>query len=156
VKILLAVDGSEPSESAARELQARPWPAGTRVRVLHVLPPPMFGTTGSTSSTATMGPTSPDAGLDTERALAERATAKSRAIAEQLKAAGIDTEFKQREGDVSPSIVDEAKEWAADLIVMGSHGYTGLKRLLIGSVAQAVVSHAPCSVEVVRKPATQR
>ena len=37
-----------------------------------------------------------------------------------------------------------------DLIVVGSHGYSGIKRWLLGSVAQSVVSHAPCSVEVVR------
>ena len=48
-------------------------------------------------------------------------------------------------------IVDEAKDWPADLIVVGSHGYSGVKRWLLGSVAQSVVSHAPCSVEVVRK-----
>ena len=46
--------------------------------------------------------------------------------------------------------VDEATEWPADLIVLGSHGYTGLKRWLLGSVAQSVVAHASCSVEVVR------
>jgi nucleotide-binding universal stress UspA family protein len=55
-----------------------------------------------------------------------------------------------RYGDARSCIVDEAKEWGADLIVVGSHGYTGLKRLLLGSVAQSVVTHAPCSVEVVR------
>ena len=40
---------------------------------------------------------------------------------------------------------------SADLIVLGSHGYTGIKRFLLGSVALSVVSHAPCSVEVVRR-----
>ena len=60
-----------------------------------------------------------------------------------------------RDGDPRTVIVDEAKEWSADLIVMGSHGYTGLKRLLLGSVAHSVVSHAPCSVEVVRVKQTE-
>jgi nucleotide-binding universal stress UspA family protein len=55
-----------------------------------------------------------------------------------------------RQGDPRTVIIDEAKAWSADLIVVGSHGYTGIKRLLLGSVAQSVVSHAPCSVEVVR------
>ncbi len=45
----------------------------------------------------------------------------------------------------------EAKEWDADLIVVGSHGYMSLRRWLLGSVAQAVVAHAPCSVEVGRR-----
>ena len=51
-------------------------------------------------------------------------------------------------------IVDEAENWKADLIVVGSHGYTGIKKWLLGSVAQSVVSHAPCSVEVVRSRAS--
>ena len=48
-------------------------------------------------------------------------------------------------------IIDEAKKWNADLIVVGSHGRTGLTRLLLGSVAQAIVVHGPCSIEVVRE-----
>lgn len=46
-------------------------------------------------------------------------------------------------------IVKEAKERNIDLIVMGTHGRTGLKRLLMGSIAQRVIGYAPCSVLVV-------
>ena len=46
-------------------------------------------------------------------------------------------------------IVQEAKERAIDLIVMGTHGRTGVKRILMGSVAQNVIGHAPCPVLVV-------
>ena len=46
-------------------------------------------------------------------------------------------------------IVKEAKEKKIDLIVMGTHGRTGLKKLLMGSVAERVIGHAPCSVLVV-------
>ena len=46
---------------------------------------------------------------------------------------------------------NKAKKWGADLIVLGSHGYRGLQRFLLGSVSHAVVAHAPCSVEIVRK-----
>ena len=49
-------------------------------------------------------------------------------------------------------ILDEAERWGADLIVVGSHGRRGLKRLWLGSVSQAVVSQAKCSVEIVRCP----
>jgi len=50
----------------------------------------------------------------------------------------------------------QADEWGADLIVVGSHGRTGVKRWLLGSVAGAIVSHAPCSVEVVRRRELRR
>jgi nucleotide-binding universal stress UspA family protein len=47
-------------------------------------------------------------------------------------------------------IVHEAENWGADLIVVGSHGYGFWQRALLGSVSDAVVHHAPCSVLVVR------
>ena len=49
-------------------------------------------------------------------------------------------------------ILDEADHWGANLIVVGSHGYRGLTRFLLGSVSQAIASHAKCSVEIVRCP----
>jgi nucleotide-binding universal stress UspA family protein len=153
MKILLAVDGSRPSEIAAREVASRPWPSATAVRVLYVVPTPMLPPGHAVEPAATMGPTAwPAAAVDIEKATAEQASAKAKAIMEQLEAGGLDVDFKLRQGDARSEIVDEAKEWAADLIVVGSHGHTGLKRWLLGSVAQSVVTHASCSVEVVRKP----
>lgn len=58
------------------------------------------------------------------------------------------------EGSPKTVIIEEAERWGANLIVLGSHGYGALKRFLLGSVAHAVVLHAPCSVEVVRRPQT--
>lgn len=53
-------------------------------------------------------------------------------------------------GKSATEIVKAAKEWPADLIVIGSHGRGGVKRLLLGSVADAVMRHATCPVLVVR------
>ena len=53
-------------------------------------------------------------------------------------------------GRAEESILDAAEEWGADLIVLGSHGYRGFKRFLLGSVALAVATYAKCSVEIVR------
>jgi nucleotide-binding universal stress UspA family protein len=50
-------------------------------------------------------------------------------------------------------IVEEAENWGADLIVMGSHGYGFWQRALLGSVSNSVMQHAPCSVLIARKPA---
>ena len=47
-------------------------------------------------------------------------------------------------------IVEEAAEWNAGLIVLGSHGRRGVDRLLLGSTSEAVAAHAGCSVRVVR------
>jgi nucleotide-binding universal stress UspA family protein len=53
-------------------------------------------------------------------------------------------------GDPATEIVKAAQEWPADIIVMGSHGRQGISRVLLGSVAESVVRHAPCPVLVVR------
>jgi nucleotide-binding universal stress UspA family protein len=53
-------------------------------------------------------------------------------------------------GKPGTEIVKAAKDWPADVIVIGSHGRGGLTRLLVGSVAEAVMRHAPCPVLVVR------
>ena len=57
-------------------------------------------------------------------------------------------------GSPGQMIVAEAEKWGADLIVVGSHGYGFLERVFLGSVSDAVIHHAPCSVMVVRKPAS--
>ena len=59
-------------------------------------------------------------------------------------------------GNPAPMIVEEAKQWNADLIVVGSHGFGFWNRLLLGSVSNAVVHHAPCSVLVVRSPELEK
>ena len=58
-------------------------------------------------------------------------------------------------GSPDSRIVETAEEWKADLIVIGSHGYSRWERLLLGSVSDSVLHHAPCSVLVVRMPAGQ-
>ncbi len=54
-------------------------------------------------------------------------------------------------GHAEEVILAAARTWGEDLVVLGSHGYRGLKRLLLGSVSQAVAWHAPCSIEIVRR-----
>ena len=54
-------------------------------------------------------------------------------------------------GEPKRVIVDEAEQWGADVIVLGTHGYGFWQRALLGSVSDSVIRHAPCSVLVVRK-----
>jgi len=53
-------------------------------------------------------------------------------------------------GKPASEIIRTAKEWPADVIVIGSHGRHGIQRALLGSVAEAVMRHAPCPVLVIR------
>jgi nucleotide-binding universal stress UspA family protein len=75
------------------------------------------------------------------------------AHAEQLLVnAGFMTRALFEKGDPRAVIIDHATRWNADFIMLGSHGLKGLDRLLMGSVSEAVLRHAPCSVEIVRIP----
>jgi len=58
-----------------------------------------------------------------------------------------------REGKPADQILAAAREWEADVIVVGTHGRSGVSRLVLGSTAEAVVRHAPCLVLVVKPPA---
>lgn len=60
------------------------------------------------------------------------------------------------EGSPVPAILDTAKGHAVDLIALGARGHTTLERMLLGSVSDAVATHASCSVLIVRPPATSR
>jgi nucleotide-binding universal stress UspA family protein len=66
--------------------------------------------------------------------------------------ARIRVEHRLKEGDPVTEILEAAREAGADLIVMGTHGRTGLGRFLMGSVAEHVVRHATCPVVTVRTP----
>jgi nucleotide-binding universal stress UspA family protein len=70
-------------------------------------------------------------------------------LASILRELGLKVEIVIRIGKASKCILNEAKEWEADLIVVGSHEHTALTRLLFGSVSRFVCEHARCSVEVV-------
>jgi nucleotide-binding universal stress UspA family protein len=72
--------------------------------------------------------------------------------AERLRAQGIAVETVVREGYPATVIQEEAEERHADLIVIGTRGLTGLKHLLLGSVAERVVQKAPCPVLTVKTP----
>jgi nucleotide-binding universal stress UspA family protein len=135
MKILLAVDASEASETAARQVAARPWPTGTTVEVLSVAEPPFIRHLPEL-----------DAGVK------QRAEELARGVAERLRSGGVEAAPLVLSGDPKAVIVEHAAQMGADLVVVGPHGSAGLTRFLLGSVAKAVVRFAPCSVEVARAP----
>jgi len=143
MRVLLAIDGSEPSEAAARTLAARPWPGGSVVRVLSAVP-----NNYPAVPEVALNPVYHQITLEATRE-AEKLVAR---VGDSIRSSGLTVETAVRLGEPRGEIVDDATSFGADLIVVGSHGRTGIKRWLIGSVAEYVVRHAPCSVEVVRSP----
>ncbi|MEL6136606.1 MAG: universal stress protein [Cyanobacteria bacterium J06628_6] len=74
-----------------------------------------------------------------------------RSFTDKAMTLGVQTEFTQVSGNPGPAICELAKTWNADLIMVGSHGRRGFDELLMGSVSNYVMHHAPCSVLVVHK-----
>jgi nucleotide-binding universal stress UspA family protein len=72
-----------------------------------------------------------------------------KALRMKLAAEPTALEFKA-EGVPGDEILKAARAWPADIVVIGSHGRSGVGRLLLGSVAEGVVRHSPCPVLVVR------
>jgi nucleotide-binding universal stress UspA family protein len=72
------------------------------------------------------------------------------ALVAQWKARGVKLTFTAVEGSSQVALCERAASTGADLIVVGSHGRRGLRRLILGSVAETTVRHAPCSVLIAR------
>lgn len=146
MKILIATDGSDFSQYAVQTFLDRPWPEGSEVRLLSILDHPVV-------SYVTTGELLPMNYNDLDQQVRTNLEKEVAATAARIEAESPHAvTWSIREGRVAEEIIDEAKLWGADLIMMGTHGRHGLSRFLLGSVAERIVSHAPCSVEVVRKP----
>jgi nucleotide-binding universal stress UspA family protein len=145
LRILLAIDGSRFSEAALKAVIQQARKSVEQIRVLHVVEPPPLLVTGE------MGGYNPalDEAWEAERKHAQRLV--ERAVG-RLRAKGLKANGAAEDGDPKSKILENAKEWRAELIVLGSHGRKGLNRFLMGSVSETVVRHAPCSVEIVRIP----
>jgi len=143
MKVLLAIDDSRFSEAAAQALIAQFRPPETEIRVLHVVEPIAIP----------VPPEMPVEYLAELKGQLEVARELVEQVAKTLRAAGFRVTSSVEKGDAKSVIVDQAEAWPADLIVVGSHGRKGLARFLMGSVSEAVVRHAPCSVHIVRNAA---
>jgi nucleotide-binding universal stress UspA family protein len=150
MRVLLAVDASPCSDAAVEEIIRRFARGDTHVRVVHAVEwmkeMPLAYQFGQ-------GATAGRDAVESRRRSFERAEALVNRVAARLERVGFHhVSVATPDADPRHGIVDEARAWKPELIVMGSHGRHGLDRLLLGSVAEAVLRHAPCSVEIVREP----
>jgi nucleotide-binding universal stress UspA family protein len=146
MKILLAIDDSKFSQLAVRTIVRQFRAKGIPIRVLHVVEP-----IGSYIS-VDMIPHFVSHIAKVEQERRKEAKELVQRAARQLRKVGFRTSEIVEEGDPKIKIIDHAAKWNADVIVLGSHGWKGLGKFLIGSVSEAVIRHAECSVEVVRSP----
>ena len=136
MKVLLAVDDSQFSEAATQAVVQHVRAKDAEVYVLNVV------------DLALPIPTSYAAGFRQESL--RQGNELVQGIEEVLQKAGYTVQTAVEEGYPKSVILDRAARWNADLIVVGTHGRRGADRFLMGSVAESVARHAPCSVLIVR------
>ena len=145
MKIMIAVDGSTSSEPVVEFVSRMRWPAGSRALVVSI----------ANSAASMVGANFEASAASSEleaidlREHEELVTRASQTLAES----GMPCETKVILGEPATALLQAVRDEGADLLVMGSHGRTGLTKLLLGSVSAHLVGHAPCSVLVVKRPA---
>jgi nucleotide-binding universal stress UspA family protein len=170
MKILFATDGSNSALAALDVLLQFPFSPQSQVLVTTVIDHAAFPGVRSggawtqpangvlAPASGTVAPNAGDAAAGqedlgaAEHALSHEAQAHLTEVTERLRAAGWNSASEIRGGHPIDQICESAETWGADLIVVGSHGLTGIRRHLLGSVSTGVLHYADCSVLLVPHP----
>jgi len=134
-RVLLATDGSAASMAASRAVADTSWPENTEVRVVSAVNPFIY-------SLEELGLTRGTGTAQAHRAIGNAVHA--------LKRAPVRISAEVIAGRAARRIVERARQWGADLIVLGTNERRGLSRMLFGSTSAAVAKRAHCSVRVIR------
>ncbi len=153
MKILVATDGSDFSKAAIAELtNIVANPENTAFKIVSTVEfPTMLASDPFIGASAEYYDAVEKAGHAQAKAAAEQAETQIRLLFPEVS---LNIISEAVSGSPQRVLVEEATEWGADLIVVGSHGYGFWERTLLGSVSNSVVHHAPCSVLVVRPAKT--
>jgi nucleotide-binding universal stress UspA family protein len=144
-RILVPIDGSATSKRGVREAIAIAKLTGARIKLMHVFEPPLLGI--GSEAALLRGDDIYNVARDAGQNLLSDAAAS-------VKAAGIpvDEQLLEHGGKrLCEQVADTASEWRASLIVLGSHGRRGLRRMLLGSDAEQILRTAPVPVLLVRE-----
>jgi nucleotide-binding universal stress UspA family protein len=147
--ILVATDGSPHAREAIRVLSGIPFPEGTVVHLMHVVPSlnEQLHLTGSVLDPPVLEPV-----YEVGRHLRQRGEQLLKEDAQALEGSFAEVRPFIEEGDARRRILAAAAEVEADLIVMGSKGLAGVREFLLGSVSHKVLKHARASVLIAPLP----
>lgn len=143
MNLLVAIDTSEHARAALLEVRRLAWPPETALTLLSVVRTDMFA----------FGEFYAPAAQEIEilvREEKQRAEALLAGHAADLASSGLTVATRVEHGDPRLVLCAVARELAVDWLIVGSHGRRGIQKLVLGSVASHVVTHAPCTVLVVK------
>ena len=143
IRLLIGIDGSPEADMAVNEVCRRTWPPGTHVRLVAV---DEVLAHAHAATAADCPETFRDIDAQEHRWL-EGVTVMA---AHKLERAGLAVSGVVEEGDAKETLLHEAQTWNAETVFVGARGLGQIERFMIGSVSASVVTHAPCTVEVVR------
>ena len=146
MKILLATDGSDSALKASDFLLRFPFPKDAVATVITVVDEQLISEWADESLTNEHH----EMLRDTRELVYEEGKQLLAREAKRLRSAGWAGATQVRTGDPAEEIIQAAGELDTDLVVLGSHGTTGIKHFLLGSVSSKVLEHAPCSVLIVK------
>jgi nucleotide-binding universal stress UspA family protein len=146
-RILIAVDGSPTSEHALRHAIGLAKDLSAALRIVHIIDMGVL-------------PVGPEIAIDTGAIMKARRAAGEKMLQsarDTARAAGVEAETRLVETGaptqrIASVIADEAKSWPADLVITGTHGRSGVARMLVGSVAEGVARVSPAPVLLVPSP----
>ncbi len=135
-RVLCPTDFSEFSTAALSYATALAASYGSAIRILHVLTPfPIVAPFGDVPGNVQL--------YESQRVQGQQAL---EAEAARVRRPGLTVDVELRDGSAVHETLDAARDWGADLIVIGTHGRGGMERLVLGSVAEKVLRKAPCAV----------
>lgn len=151
MRVMIATDGSDFSDFAVKkccELIGKPDETFVRVIAVYEHMLPMSAEPFAVSSEYYQ-----EIEKEIRKQCVDFAEKSAKEIREYFSGKTIDVSVEVERGAPDRVIIEAAKDWKADLIVVGSHGRGFWGRMMLGSISDSVLHHAPCSVLVVRKPA---
>ena len=141
MKVILAVDQSRDAKAAARFLEAVRLPRGAALAIVHVIEIPHVAIRFS-GQQIMLADWRKEAAADARRLIDQ--------LVPPFRAQGLRVRPLVQEGLPGPVLLNTVERTRADLIVLGSHGYSRLMRFLLGSVSEFLLSEVPASVLIVR------
>lgn len=157
-KILVAVDPQGFDTGLVDQAIALASATNAHLKLISILTdygegaPPMFVYPGLTGYPPVMEDSLWEDYRDRYEAYATKGLDNLKQLKQRAQAAGVSTDTVQFLDSPGRAICEEAKQWKADLIIVGSHGRRGLSEIFLGSVSNYVMHHAACSVMVVHNP----
>ncbi len=154
-KILVAIDSSKIGKHVFDEALSIAKATGASLMLLHVLSPdkkdlPSMPLLDKVDYYTTVSGKTLEIYQEQWKTFEEQGLELLRSHTDEAIAAGVSTEFTQSAGSPGRIICDLARTWESDLIVTGRRGHSGFNELVLGSVSNYVLHHAPCSVLVVQ------